>query len=219
MQAKKKILAITCEMGRPAQATAAWDGQNLFIMEITEAGVDPYSWLHNAQVDIEKKSAAGWVVMVGDRTGSYPPPATAWNMNGMSESGKTNLQSAMEMYFALQSRGTLIFEPHLKKYQIHLGGENDMAYMENDDRGRSVYRINWTNFRDAHLALLMCVAGAAMEEPLSERWIKTFAGKLPELKKPNIWPVISTMKNYWASEQQKIKKAREEMEARKSVQH
>ena len=94
-----------------------------------------------------------------------------------------------------------------------------MAYMENDDRGRSVYRINWTNFRDAHLALLMCVAGAAMEEPLSERWIKTFAGKLPERKKPNIWPVISTMKNYWASEQQRIEKAREEMEARKSVQH
>lgn len=219
MQAKKKILAITCEMGRPAQATAAWDGQNLFIMEITEAGADPYSWLQNAQADIVKKSAAGWVVMVGDRTGSYPAPATAWNMNAMAESGKTNLQTTLEMYFALQSRGQLIFEPHLKRYQINLGGPNDMAYLDTDDRGRGIYRINWTDFKDAHLALLMCVAGAALEEPWSERWVKTFAGELPEPKMPNIWPVISVMKNFWRSEQLRIEKAREETEARKHVQH
>lgn len=219
MEAKKKILAITCEMGRPAQATAAWDGENLFIMEITEAGGDPYAWLVKAKSDIEKKAAAGWVVMVGDRTMSFPPPATCWDMNAMTVDGKTNLHAALEMYFALQARSALIFEPHLKKYQIRLGGENDMAHMENDDRGRSIYRVNWSNFRDAHLALLMCVAGATQEEPMSERWVKTFAGHLPEPKKPNIWPVISTMKKFWRKEQLRIEAEREAREAQKHVQH
>lgn len=138
-------------------------------------------------------------------------------MNAISESGKTNLQTTLEMYFALQSRGQLIFEPHLKRHQITLGGPNDMAYLDTDDRGRGIYRINWTDFKDAHLALLMCVAGAVLEEPLSERWLKTFADKLPERKKPNIWPVISAMKNFWRSEQQRIEAKREATEARKHV--
>ena len=90
-----------------------------------------------------------------------------------------------------------------------------MAYLDTDDRGRSVYRINWANFKGAHLAILMCVAGATLEDPWTERWAKEFAANLPEPKKPSIWPVISAMKNYWRRENKRIEAAREELEGRK----
>ncbi len=92
-----------------------------------------------------------------------------------------------------------------------------MAYIENDDRGRSVYHVNWTNFKSSHLVLLMCVAGAVLEEPLSERWVKEFAGNLPEPKQPNIWPVFRVMKNHWKSEQEKLEARRAAIEAQKHV--
>ena len=220
MPQNKKILAVSFEGPRPAQGAAMWDGKELYVKEIREIGVEAYAWIQTLMEDIEVKSGLGWVVMVEDRTASFASPATTWNFDSVGTDGRTNLQSALDWYFALNSRGQIFMEDRLARYKIGMGtGDQDMVYRKNDEKGRMRYEINWQQFTCGHRALLMCVAGAAMEEPLSERWIKTFTGKLPERKKPNIWPVISTMKNYWASEQQRIEKAREEIEARKSVQH
>ncbi|MDE5832049.1 MAG: hypothetical protein K2H64_03540 [Desulfovibrio sp.] len=196
MEIKKKILAVSCEMGRPAQATASVAYDKLFIMDISEAPGNYRDWLETAMEDMEKKTAAGWVVMVADRTRTFPSSATSWDMNAIVEGKKTNLQIALEMYFALQSRGAIIFEPPALKHQIQLGGDTGMTYLENDDRGRSVYRVNWANFSSAHLALLMCVAGAFKEDPLSERWMKVFAGTIKKADPPLVWPVFRAMREH-----------------------
>lgn len=219
MEGKKKILTISFEGRTPTQASAAWDGEKLFILEVNDINGNPHFWMDSVLEDIENKAKSGWVIMVDDSTASFPPPATSWNMNSLGEDGRTNLQTALEWYFALQSRGEIIFEPHLKQYQIRLGGDNDMAFAEHDERGRRIYRIDWTKFNSRHMALLMCVAGAVMEEPLSDRWMKVFAGTLPGVKEPPIWPVFRTMKNLWKKQQEEIEAKVAELEARKNVQH
>ena len=216
-ETKKKILAITCEMGNPAQGTAIWDGQRLFIMDIAKASGDRFAWLEKALEDIEKKTAKGWVVMVGDRTRSFPPPATTWDMNATNPEGHTKLHAALEMYFALQSRRALVFEPNLKKFQIHLGGDNGMAFIENDDRGRSVYRVNWDKFESVHLVVMMLVAGAVMEEPLSDRWMNIFAGTYKKAAPPLVWPVFRVMRELEEKRMREIERRIEELEKRKHV--
>lgn len=217
MQGKKRILVICFEGGRPAQASAIYDGNNLYIMEINEISGDPYTWMQTMIEDTEKKSRAGWVVMVEDRTASFPPPATPWNFDAVLEDGRTKMQTAFDWYFTLLGRGSIIFEPTLKKYQLKMGGENDLVYAKNDDKGRLVYCVNWAEFKSGHRALLMCVAGAVMEEPLSDRWMNEFVGYLPKAKKPKVWPVFRTMKNLIRNQQADLENRISELEARKNV--
>ena len=63
----------------------------------------------------------------------------------------------------------------MERYAIRLSGELGLIDAGTDERGRLVYRVDWRKFNSGHKALLMCVAGAVMEEPLSERWLRVMA--------------------------------------------
>ena len=40
---------------------------------------------------------------------------------------------------------------------------------------RLVYDVDWNRMTGGHKAILMCVAGAVMELPFSDRWLNEFA--------------------------------------------
>lgn len=216
----KKILAVSFEGPRPAQGAAMWDGKELYVKEIREIGVDAYAWIQTLMEDIKVKSGLGWVVMVEDRTASFASPATTWNFDSVGTDGRTNLQSALDWYFALNSRGQIFMEDRLARYKIGMGaGDQDMVYRKNDEKGRMRYEINWQQFTCGHRALLMCVAGAVLEPPLSDRWMKIFAGNYPKAKKPNVWPVFRVMKDLWHDRQHDLEDRINALEERKNVQH
>ena len=98
---RKRILAISLEGGRRAQALAAWDGERLIVTDIREISGNPDEWLPVMLADIEAKVERGWVVMVEDRTGSFPSRATAYNFDALGPDGRTHLQSVLDWYFAL----------------------------------------------------------------------------------------------------------------------
>ena len=125
--------------------------------------------------DIEAKVKGGWVVMVEDRTASFSSLATSFNFDAPAEDGRTNLQRALDWYFALESRGGIILGEGMERYAIRLSGELGLIDAGTDEKGRLVYRVDWRKFNSGHKALLMCVAGAVMEEPLSERWLRVMA--------------------------------------------
>lgn len=214
---QKRILAVAFEGRRPAQASAMWNGQHLYIKELREINEDRFVWTEAIKQVVEDKVRDGWVVMLEDRTFSFPGNATSWNFDVVGDDGRTNLQSALDWYFALQGRGQIEFTDATLRFAMKLGGEQDMIYAKNDERGRLVYCVNWPAFKSAHRALLMCVAGAVMEEPLSDRWIKEFCGYRPELPGPPIWPVFRTMRNLYKSQQEELERRVLEVEARKHV--
>lgn len=214
---RKKILTISLEGGRRAQALAAWDGERLIVMEIREITGNPDVWLPAMLKDIESKVDHGWVVMVEDRTGSFPSSATAYNFDAMGPDGRTHLQSALDWYFALEGRGSLIIDPSLNRYALRLGGDNDLIVRKTDERGRVLYDARWENVTAGHKALLMCVAGAVMEEPLSERWMRVFAGSVKSAKKPCVWPVFRVMRDLYETRRQGYENGVDALEARKHV--
>lgn len=211
----KQILAIAFEGSRPAQGSALYDGQSLYVRSLDEINEDRYVFAEAIKQVIEDKTAEGWVVMVEDRTFSFPGNAASWDFDAIGVDGKTNLSACLHWYFTLQGRGQLAFEDAAKRYELRLGGAADWIFKKNDERGRTVYSVEWTQFSGAHRALLMCVAGAVMEEPLSRRWMKEYLGKKRELKGPPIWPVFKAMRKMWKSQQEEFEAEIERLEARK----
>ena len=212
---RKRILTVSLEGERRAQALAAWDGERLIVTDIQEFFGSPEDWLPVMLQDMEAKVDRGWVVMVEDRTGSFPSRATAYNFDAVGPDGRTRLQSALDWYFALAGRGALIIDPAVNRYALRLGGENDLIVRKADDRGRIVYDARWENISAGHKALLMCVAGAVMEEPLSERWMRVFAGSVKSVQKPAVWPVFRVMNEVYERQQQGNENSVAALEARK----
>ena len=164
---RKRILAIALEGTSKVQAMAVWDGQHLIVVELRDIKGNPEDWLEVMGRDIETKVQGGWVVMVEDRTASFSSLATSFNFDAPAEDGRTNLQRALDWYFALESRGGIILGEGMERYAIRLSGELGLIDAGTDEKGRLVYRVDWRKFNSGHKALLMCVAGAVMEEPLS----------------------------------------------------
>lgn len=216
-ESSKKILAISFEGVRRAQAFAAWDGNRLVLMDLLESTGDPDAWLPAMLEDIEGKLDRGWVVMVEDRTASFPSRATAYNFDAMGPDGRTHLQSALDWYFALDGRGAVILKPEMRRYALRLGGANDILACKNDEKGRLVYDLRWESITPGHKALLMCVAGAVMEEPLSERWMRIFAGSVKPAKRPYVWPVFRVMDELYEARRQGYESHVDALEARKHV--
>lgn len=217
MAMDKRILAIAFEGTVPAQCVALYSGNELLVKELVEITVEPYAWMQIMLRDVEEKTRKGWVVMLEDRTASFSRHATSWNFDAVGADGRTNLQTCLDWYFMLQRRGQIFMGSELQRYEMRIGGEMDMIDAKNDDKGRLIYNINWRLFSSAHRALLMCVAGAVMEEQLSDRWIESFVGNLPEVKKPPVWPVFRVMKDLWKKQQLDFEAKVDAMEARKHV--
>lgn len=218
MDGRKKILAISLEGTRRAQAVGMWDGANLILTELRDITGAPAQWLPTMLEDVRAKVASGWVVLVEDRTHSFPADAILYNFDAAGPDGRTNLQSALDWYFALDGRGSIILDPTMKRYALRMGNATDMIDVAHDEKGRLVYRVNWLEFSAGHRALLMCVAGAVMEDPLSEHWMRRFVGALPTPKKSRpIWPVFRVMAQDYETRRQRLEARVEEVEAKAHV--
>lgn len=182
MSSQKKILTIALEGERKVQAAAMYADSHLTVLEMNEITGDPDEWLEVMREDITEKTRKGWVTMVEDRTNSFPGEATSFNFDAICEDGRTYLQCSLDWYFAMQARGQIILEQYMERYTLRLNSQ--LIDSNHDEKGRVVYAVNWREFTGGHKALLMCVAGATMEEPISERWIRTMTGARNRSKKP-----------------------------------
>ena len=59
-----------------------------------------------------------------------------------------------------------------------------MVNFRHDEKGRLVYDVDWNRITGGHKAVLMCVAGAVMELPFSDRWLNAFteASRVPHAR-------------------------------------
>ena len=80
----------------------------------------------------------------------------------------------LDWYYSLDAVGNLMLDRGVETHAIRKG---DMAMVNfgHDERGRLVYDVDWNRMTGGHKAILMCVAGAVMELPFSDRWLNEFA--------------------------------------------
>ncbi len=173
---------------------AAYKDGVLGVVKEQEILVAPDEWVGRMLEDVEEKLSKGWVCLIEDKTASFRTDAILYDFDALNDDGRTNLQTALDWYFALQARGGIVLKEGTERLALNLGGETDKLEADHDTKGRLIYRIDWTRLKAAHRALLMCVAGAVQEEPLSEQWMRAIAGNYPRAPRPPMYKIFKAFK-------------------------
>lgn len=168
---KKKIFTLSLDSENRHMASAIlFEGNRLAITHCVPVAGPPSQWREKMLVDIETKAAAGFAIAVEDRSGAFSPHATSVCFDDV-EDGRTLLQQSFDWWFSLKNSGNLLLDTSVTRYDMKAGEEGSLIDIRHDEKGRIVYHPNWMQFHGGHKAMLLCVAAAMLEEPLSARWI------------------------------------------------
>ena len=170
-KAEKKIMALSLEGSTPMQVVAKYTEERLVFIGAKRIQGDPAEWTSTIEKLIADRIEKDWVVIVEDRTDSFSDMAVLWDFGAIMSDGKTAMQQCLDWYFALYSRGAIVFPDSMQPFALRVQAEGSLIDMTNDDKGRLVYKVDWRRITCGHKAMLLCVAGAILEEPMSDRWL------------------------------------------------
>lgn len=170
-QTEKKIMALSLEGAMPMQVVAKYTEEKLVFIKAKRFEKRPEEWMPEIEGMIADRIKQDWVVIVEDRTDSFSDMAVLWDFGAIMSDGKTAMQQCLDWYFALSSRGALVFPDDMQQYALRVQSEGSMIDLTNDDKGRLIYKVDWRRITCGHKAMLLCVAGAILEEPMSDRWL------------------------------------------------
>lgn len=177
MTAPLNIMAVSLESGKRHKAYAVYDGQRLALTHCIPIVGAPSAWGPELAEEIRDKGEKGFVVLVEDRTEQYlVGDASVFSFEEMID-GRSMLYHALDHHFALLDMGKILADKAVERYLIRSGGEGSRIERRQDEKGRTVYAVDWNAFNGGHKACLMCVC-AAMMRPLSEGFLEAVYGPL-----------------------------------------
>jgi len=168
-----KIMAVSLMGGQKSKAYAVFNGEQLVITSVLPIAGIFNAWRKPLVDEIVEKSGKGYAVIIEERTDLIAQHGTQYLLEDVEE--RSNLYEALDWYFALQDMGNLVVDDDAKRFLIRSGSEGQKVEKKQDEKGRSVYSIDWTAFGGGHRAILLCVV-AAMTEPLSGRFLEAMFG-------------------------------------------
>lgn len=171
-----KILVISLISSKKYKAHAVYDGERLVIASMSPIVGMFNSWRDNLIKEVEECKSKGWIVIVEERTDFVSSHATQYLLEDMNDENRSNYFDALDWYFALQDMENLIIHQDYQQYQIRTGGEGQKVEKKQDEKGRSIYSVDWKSFHGGFRCVLLCVV-AAMYEPISERFLDAMWGK------------------------------------------
>ena len=173
------ILTVSLESGKRYKAYGVYDGSKLAITHCIPITGSPSKWKSEVLKEIRNKSDAGFIVLVEDRTEVFcVSDASPFSFEDMSE-GRSMLFHALDWYFAMLDMGQLIADPEVERFLIRGGAEGQKIEKLQDEKGRTVYKVDWAGINGGVKAVLMCVAGAMMQ-PLSDRFLEAMYGPIDD---------------------------------------
>ena len=197
---KKQIFTLSLDSENRHMASAIlFDGNRLAITHCVPVAGPPSQWRGKMLADMETKAAAGFAIAVEDRSGTFSPHAASVCFDDV-EDGRTLLQQSLDWWFSLKNSGNLLLDTSVTRYDMKAGEEGSLIDIKHDEKGRIVYHPNWMQFHGGHKAMLLCVAAAMLEEPLSGRWIDTMLAAVskqrPAPKSPlSSWQAITKQRD------------------------
>ena len=179
----KKIVSIALESERKYSAHAVYTDGVLVVTHCQPITGTVSEWKPKLIKDIEEKTEKGFAVVVEDRTHNFSPCAVSFNFDEIMDDGRTMLQHCLDWYYSLDAVGNLMLDRGVETHAIRKG-DMAMVNFRHDEKGRLVYDVDWNRITGGHKAVLMCVAGAVMELPFSDRWLNAFteASRVPHAR-------------------------------------
>ncbi len=191
-ESNKKILAVVLETMPAVLVTAKYADQRLVFQGYERLAGNPDTWLSDIRKLVDESIDKGWVVVVEDRTQSFSDRAMLWDFDRIYDDGRTAMQTCLDWYFALQGRGALVFPQSMNAYVIRSQVEGAMLDFAQDEKGRMVYKVDWRKFTSTHRGIMMCIAGAVMEDQYTDRWLNAF---FAQEKSPEPSPLIQFLRH------------------------
>lgn len=190
----KQIFAVSLDSPQKHRAAATlFDDARLVITHCVPITGAPDVWRDKLKLEIAEKAQQGFAVIVEDRSGRFSPWASSFCFEDV-EDERTMLQHSLDWWFSLENSGNLILDRAVQRFAIRAGEEGGLIDIKHDDKGRLVYHPNWMAFTGGHKAMLLCVAAAMLENPLSERWIAAMLDALPPMP-----PAPPSLLSSWAA--------------------
>lgn len=166
-----KIMSISLMSKQKAVAYAAFNGQQLVVTEVAQISGFFSTWRDKLIETVEEKVAAGYAVIVEERTDLIAKYGTQYLLEDIGDDGRVNLWESLDWYFALDDIDNMLFSDEAKRYHIASGSEGAKVDRVQDEKGRPAYKVDWSRLTGGFRAVLLCVV-AAMQEPLSDRYLK-----------------------------------------------
>lgn len=164
------IMAVSLESEKRFKAYAVYDGKRLAITHCLPVHGAISTWEKELLGEIEDKCKAGFSVLVEDRCEQFcAGDAIPFSFDEVID-GRSMLYHALDHYFSLLNMGNLIPDPSVERFIFRSSSEGAKVEKKQDEKGRTIYSVDWNVFNGGHKAVLMCVCAATFRS-LSEIFI------------------------------------------------
>lgn len=154
------IMAVSLESEKRYKAYGVFDGEKLAITHCIPIHGAVSLWRNDLLQEIRDRHKDGFVVLVEDRSEQYcVGDATSFSFDEVIDS-RSMLYHALDNYFSLLNLGNLIVDQSVERFIVRAGSDGAKIERKQDEKGRTVYSVDWTSFSGGHKAVLMCVCAA-----------------------------------------------------------
>lgn len=199
-----KIMTVSLMSVKKFKAYAVYDAGQLMVTDVIPITGMFGTWKQPLIDEVKQKRDAGFAVLVEERTDHIARHGTRYLLEEEGDSGQSNFYDALDWYFALSDLDNVILHSDCQQYAIRIGGEGAKVEKRQDDKGRTVYNVNWSVFNGGFRAVLMC-AVAAMQEPVSRRFIDEFCTYLDTPDDEELHPAVAFARALEEGERQRAR--------------
>lgn len=154
------IMAVSLESDKRYKAYAVFDGEKLAVTHCIPIHGAVSLWKDDLAKELESKHKEGFSVLVEDRSEQYCiGDASAFSFDEMIDN-RSMLYHALDSYFSMLNMGNLIVDKSVERFIVRSGSEGAKVEKKQDEKGRTVYSVDWNTFSGGHKAILMCVCAA-----------------------------------------------------------
>lgn len=213
----QRILGVSLTTAERIGLSAAYDGSTLVLGKIETFDGGLLQWRSMAAGRVRAAMQGGAAVFVeemGDAVSQYAHGILLSDTHPIDN--RPMLSVALDWYFAMLNAGAIIFAPGTERSRIM----ESAVDMSSDDRGRNVYRVDWSRVKGAHRAMLLCCLAAEGLQPISDGYLEQMFGGLsgPEGPPANPLERITQSMREWdierEREQQEWQRKQREAEGR-----
>lgn len=169
-----KIFTVCLASPKRYKAMAIYNGETLVITHVIALTGMFGSWKSALIKEIEEKKAQGFIILIEEKTDYVAQYGTKYlleDMNTELDDRRSNYYDALDWYFALAATDNLVIDSEYQRFAFHASSEGGKIEKAQNDKGQTVYKVNWQDFHGGYRAVLLCVV-AACYEPLSERYLE-----------------------------------------------
>jgi hypothetical protein len=186
MLGKISIACLAMMDSKPHLAVALYDyeAQLLYIHSCTPANpnnLEASEWVPELKERLRQYVEKGFSVLIEDITGAMVIDGTTpFSFDDLYEKRPT-LYHALDYNFSMQSLRQVTYNDNITRFIIQGNTEGSKIDILQDDKGRKIYRVDWTQFNGGHKAVLMCIC-AAMMPPVTNSYLETMFEMLEDIE-------------------------------------